>query len=146
MADDNIKDVGFAISTPSQDMLEENARERPGRELTDEDWEVLNDDIGRIENNFLKLLDETLDSARDEGHGGKDGEELIGTAWYDPDNKEQLDFVMERTEWEDSPDIDRDLDVYKGVSELGLDVMGSDARVEFFDVPEEDYEAWEDDN
>ena len=54
MADDNIKDVGFAISTLDEDVIRENAyhyfieENISKRELTDEDWEILNDDIGRL--------------------------------------------------------------------------------------------------
>lgn len=144
MADDNIKNVGFAIITPTEDMMEQDAFEVLGRELTSEDWEdVLPEDIGTIEMNSLGYLQRVIHNARDEGH---DENDLIGTAWYDASNKEQTDFVMERSEHADNAESEYDPkgELYKGLSDIGQSLLADRVRFEFFDVPDEDYEEWED--
>jgi hypothetical protein len=139
--DDNIKNVGFAIKTSDEYVIESNAYEMfDGKELSSKDWEDLNEDIGIIERNVLKYLDEKIQSVSDEGHGSDDA--LIGTAWYDADNSEQVDFVMERSLQAQNTDSDYFPELYEGVSEMGSELV--DVYIEFFDIPDEDYEAWED--
>ena len=149
MDDDNIKSVGFAIITTNEDMIEDNYRERFDEgdfdkpELSDSDWEKLNEDIGQIERNVLAYLSKTIENARDEGHNGNDGA-LTGTAWYDSDKKDQVDFVMSHSIDTDPNEIIWEPEFYKDVSEYGENLI--DVTIEFFDIPEEDYEAWEDED
>ena len=141
--DDNIKDVGFAIVTPHEDLIEDNALDKFDRELTSEDWDTLNGDISKLEGNAFKYLEEKIHSVRDEGH---DENDLVGTAWYDTDNSDMVDFIMgnslqaENTEHEYDP---RGV-FYEGLSEIGKDLLADTVRFEFFDISDEDYEAWED--
>ena len=142
--DDNIKNIGFAIVTLDEHMIEDNAREDLGRELTSKDWEALNEDLSQMENNALIYLKEVIYSARDEGHGSDDS--LIGTAWYDEDNPEHVDFVMSRSLQAENVEHEYDPKgiFYEGLSEDGKSILADTLRIEFFDITDEDYEEWED--
>jgi len=143
MADENIKSVGFAIITPTQDAIEQDAVNILERELTDDDWELINEDIGTLEGNTLEYISDTLEKVRDEGHSG---DELIGTTWYDANNTEQVGFVMSRSEHADNADPEVADAIYEGthdgLSEVGRELLWGQVRIEFFDVPEEDYDEW----
>jgi hypothetical protein len=74
---DDTFDAGFAFSTSSEDSIKDVAEER-GITL---DWDKLNEDNRTIEWNFLRWLERETKGARDEGHGGYNGDELVGTIW-----------------------------------------------------------------
>jgi len=147
MADDNIKDVGFAIVTLDEGTIEDNAQDSLGRELTKDEWEDITKDLSTQEYNALEFIKENIDDARDEGHGGHTGDELIGTAWYDDDDEKQRDFVMFREDSADYPDMNvGETILNKGLSKIGEEVLSDSIDIRFFDIPKEDIEAWEDDN
>ena len=141
--DDNVKSIGFAIVSPTEYDMEQDALDAIGRELTDEDWETLNEDISKLEGNALKYLKEKIYSVRDEGH---DDNDLVGTAWYDADSPEQVDYVMERSQQAEAYEGEDDPKgkLYEGLSEIGKDFLADRTRFEFFDISDEDFEAWED--
>lgn len=138
---DNIKNIGFAIITSDEDAITHNyASNVDGGEINKSEWDQINEDVRQMEINVLSWLRDKLEGARDEGHGN-DGA-LIGTTWYDSENSEQVDFVMSHALQADNFDSDYFNEFYKGLSELGEYTI--DVRIEFFDIPDEDYEAWED--
>ena len=74
-------DCGFAITTTGGYEIKENASDR-GIELTDAQWETINDDIAKIERNVMQGLAKKYGIIfRDEGHDNTD--DLIGTCWID---------------------------------------------------------------
>lgn len=111
-ARDREAEGAFGISTYTQQLIEENARDKfgPGSddpelrkhagpyvtddgEITAEGWEVLNDDVMKLERNAMAWLRKKFHGARDDGHAGGDGEELVGSFWFDPENYEHARLV-----------------------------------------------------
>lgn len=85
--DTQIKDYGFAISTSSQDTIENNAEEIE-IELTDENWQKINDICIQLELDLIDLIKTNYNGVvmmRDEGHDK--GGELIGTISVYADSK-----------------------------------------------------------
>lgn len=156
---------GFAIGTYSEDIIEANAKESYGPEyahpathagsesyemqkaglvdakgqITKKGWEVLNEDVGQLERNSLRWLQKTFEGARDEGHGGYNGDELLGTVWFDLDNPHQVETldigIDERIDMSDSSYGDLANVVWKGVSRFGESVLGG--AIHFFDISDD---------
>lgn len=151
----NEKSCGFAIGTYDERMIEEDARafveehELP-REfekflnangtITPAGWEQINKDVSKIERNAVAWLRKTFVSARDDGHTGN---ELVGSVWYDPSNKDQMELLElaspspgrgERIDFQDRSfgNFSSSMD---GVSRFGQTVIGG--CIVFFDVDEE---------
>lgn len=143
------KTCGFAISTYGQSMIEDMAEERaregeefPGLmtatgEITQKGWDKLGEDISQLEINGLAWLRKNFYNARDEGHDGND--DLIGTLWYSPRSKKQLELlelgVRERVDMSDAGYGDFAKAAFKGVSDFGEAVLGG--QINFFDVKED---------
>ena len=158
---------GFAISTYDERLVEDNARERFGPKYGDKEdraemmeaglvdakgaitpkgWDVLNEDIGRLESNSLAWLRKRFKNARDEGHGGRNGEELIGTFWFDPDDPEQARLISlgvdERIDMNESSYVALADYAWKGVSRFGAAVLGG--QINFFGIDKDVLEEIED--
>jgi hypothetical protein len=158
--------AGFAIGTSDELLIKENALERFGPkwgepedreravqggwvdaegEITTKGWDLLNDDINRIEKNSVSWLDKKFHGARSEGHGDY---ELVGTFWFDPHNPEQANLVylaanngaQERIDMVDWSYGDFTT-AFDGVSWFGGLVL--DGSITFFDVHTEDMEIIE---
>lgn len=159
-------DAGFAIGFYPQDLIEENARDKfedvqynpkfkrealaaglmdNSGQVTQKGWDLLNDDIARIEKNSMAWLRQKFISARDEGHGGHGGEELIGTFWFDPTNPDHAYLVnlaapgAERIDMVDTSYGDLGNTAFDGVSDFGASVLGG--AINFFDIKPEDMET-----
>jgi len=153
--------AGFEIHIDHQGVIEDNARDqfhndpeaRAGRaglvthtgEITARGWDLLNDDIGKIENNALAWLRRKFQHVRADGHSGDDS--LVGSVWFDPYNEEQA-FLIElasqkgRNERIDMIDLsygDLARTAFDGVSDFGANVLGG--AVYFFNVEPEG--VWE---
>jgi hypothetical protein len=170
-------DAGFAIGVYDQGMIESNAdvqfglgrhvdpRDRAWAEeeglfnndsgtkegtITAKGWDLLNDDIAKIEKNAMAWMKRKFLDARDEGHGGHGGEELIGTFWFDPRNADQAQLVdlaadtgrQERIDFVDTSFGDFGDTAFDGVSKFGGLILGG--GITFFDVKPEDMEVVED--
>ena len=145
---------GFAVYTHGEDLIEAAAEERYGRESRDPEdraekvklglvnakgevtkmgWDRINEDVTRLERNAVAWLKKTFGSARDEGHGGHGGEELIGTFWFDPSKLDHAENVYEgvndRIDMSDSSYGGLYRDVWKGVSDFGQSVLGGQVNV-----------------
>ena len=134
--------IGFSIQTSDQRTIEENALER-GIELGDEQWETLNHDIERVEDNAMRWLEETLgEGVYPEGH---DDDSLVGSLYInlrDPKAFSMFSAYMTHEEaWNTSSGTLPD--PYAGTSELGALL---DVSVELFDYAElkADFEQMED--
>ena len=139
-------DIGFAISTPDQRNIEEEAalyaEEYGGSpELTQEEWDQINDGTSQIENRIVAWLSDTFNGATSEGHSD---EELVGSMWVDPENKEQLD-VLRSAEWvskgriiltHSSGSLTKFIDPCEGFPDK-IYYLLMDVRVEFIEIPEE---------
>lgn len=141
------KSCGFAIYTDPQSIIEANAEDKaqefgavPGLvtkdgKITNAGWDQLTQDINRIEGNALGWLKKKFDGARDDGHSG---DELVGSVWYDPTNKDQFELlkmgVKERIDFSDTSygGFTTALD---GVSDFGASVLGG--GIVFYDCDEE---------
>lgn len=165
-------EAGFAVGFDPADVIEENARDRAHRtygdpewfklvkkdvlvdaegEITTKGWELLNEDMSKIERNALSWLKKTFENVRDEGHGGHSGEELIGTFWFDPTDPHQAYLVelatdeggrSERIDMVDLSYGDFAQTAFDGVSRFGGSVLGG--SITFFDVKPEDMEVVQD--
>lgn len=162
--------AGFAIETYDQRTIEENAREKFGPEygepadrdealqldvvdpegaITQRGWDQINDDVERLERNTLAWLRRKFPNGiRDEGHGGHDGNELIGTVWFDPTDLEQADLIdlaadaggsQERIDMVDASYGGLADTAFDGVSWFGGFVLGG--QVTFFSVEPQDMEV-----
>ncbi len=163
-------DAGFAIGFYPQDIIEENARDKfedtrhnpefkrealaaglmdNSGQVTQKGWDLLNNDIARIEKNSMAWLRQKFTSVRDEGHGGHGGDELIGTFWFDPSNPEHARLIelaadtgrQERIDMVDLTYGDLANTALNGVSDFGASVLGG--QITFFAVKPEDMEAIE---
>jgi len=103
--------AGFAIGIYSQEMVEENALEKFGpkvdriyrkqaiidglvdshSQITRKGWELLNDDINKLERNAMAWMRKKFLSAREEGHDRYG--DLTGSFWFDPHNPGQAYLV-----------------------------------------------------
>jgi hypothetical protein len=151
------KSCGFAIYTESEHMISENARSfveehgpseykqflKADGTITKAGWDKLNSDTQKIELNALAWLRKTFLNARDEGHGGYEGTELIGTLFYDPDDKNQMELLelaspspgrSERIDFQDTG-YGNFRTAMNGVSSFGQTMLGG--AIVFFDVDEE---------
>ena len=151
------KSCGFAIYTESEMMISENAQSfveehglppeykkflKADGTITKAGWDKLNNDTRTIEDNALAWLRKTFLNARDEGHGGA-GDELLGTLFYDPDDKTQMELLelaspspgrSERIDFQDTG-FGNFRTAMDGVSSFGQTVLGG--AIVFFDVDEE---------
>lgn len=162
-------EAGFAIGIEPEHIIEDTARDkfedvrhnsefrkktlaaglmdRSGG-ITAKGWDLLNEDIQRIERNSMKWMRQKFRNARDEGHGGH-GEELIGTFWFDPTDPEHAHLVemaadtgkQERIDMVDLSYGDLANTAFDGVSDFGASVLSG--SITFFDVKPEDMEAIE---
>src|SRR5271157_5349543 len=102
----------FNIHTDHQDVIEDNARDKFGSygdpadraqamqggfidangEITPHGWDVLNDDIIKLEGNALKWMRKNFESVRDDGHDSYD-DDLVGAVWYDTTKRKQIDLI-----------------------------------------------------
>ena len=86
--------------------------------------------------NSLAWLRKHFVNARDEGHGGHNGDELIGTFWFDDEDPEQADLVElgmdDRIDMSDSSYGALADYAWKGVSSFGASVLGG--QINFFDI------------
>lgn len=160
--------AGFAIGSDSQDLIEENVRERFGSkygdpkdrarairegwidaqgEITNDGWDLLNDDTAQIERNALAWMSKKFLNARDEGHDKYD--DLVGTFWFDPTDPEQAQLIelaadtgrQERIDVVDASYGDLARTAFKLVSDFGSSVLGG--SITFFGVSPEDMETIE---
>lgn len=87
----------------------------------------------------MTWLRKTFNSARDEGHGGHFGDELIGTFWFDTGKVNQAEMLMmgldDRIDMTDTSFGDLGNTAWKGVSDFGADVLGG--SINFFDIDDE---------
>ncbi|RLI53435.1 MAG: hypothetical protein DRP09_15725 [Candidatus Thorarchaeota archaeon] len=99
-------DAGFAIGTNDERTIEDEVRDdmesRPrdlkkalakgyvtkGGEITKKGWKILGDDMSKAEGNALKWMKKTFEGARGEGHGSDNA--MIGSFWFNPNDKKQL--------------------------------------------------------
>jgi len=159
-------DCGFMIGTADERLIEDNARERYGKEygdqaacrelaklgflaydgtITPKGWEQLNRDIATLEKNALQWLRNTFIWARDDGHHG----DLAGAVGFDPKNAKHAELIdlasstgrSERIDMSDASFGDLALTVWAGVSDFGANVL--DGAITFYDVDEEDRDAIE---
>jgi len=151
------KSCGFAIGIYGEDMIEANANElysddrlsdgderfmtKGGTGINEAGWAQLNKDIPILERNCLDWLKKKFKSARDEGHD-KYGD-LIGSVWYDPADKEQLELLelacpspgrAERIDMHDAGFGDLSYSCWRGVSTFGQAVLSG--SIVFFDCDE----------
>ena len=128
---------GFAIVTDSQDVIEDNFRDRRGREPSDEEWKQINKDVQTVERNAVAYLNKVLGQVRDEGHSDDD---LIGSVWCPWTNKEGLEIIWTNRDEAGHQELSNKESIafFKGVSKVGLDAF--DARFYFFDIESEDME------
>jgi hypothetical protein len=158
--------AGFEIHIDDQGVIEDNARERFGAdygdpearaealraglvddagEITRTGWDLLNEDIRKIEGNALSWLRRKFQHARDDGHGS--GGDLVGSVWFDPYNEEHAYLIelasqkgrSERIDMVDASYGDLANTAFNGVSGFGANVLGG--AIYFFDVQPE--EVWE---
>lgn len=138
-----ILDGWFSISTGEESNIDDRARERFGLEgddperrqdylrknfvdkegsITRKGWDVLSEDVGRLERNALEWLRKILEGATDEGHG--DFGDLIGGFWFDARNPKQLEIVLAGVEHGISEsNFDLDPHAWKGVSDFGISLL-----------------------
>lgn len=91
-------------------------------EVTQKGWDLLNEDIGKLERNVFGWLRKSLDGARDEGHG--DSGDLIGGFWFDAHNPKQLEIVVVGVEnGINESDFDLDLLAWKDLSDFGTAIL-----------------------
>lgn len=140
---------GFAVitTTEADDVEDDAVRDKL---LTKEDikkkspawrkfWDEYSENNLKVERNVEKWLKKTLESARNEGHGSDN--ELVGSCTFNPYKKKQLEFVMSHSRQAEVADPDYETAFYKDVkSDLPMDI-----KIEFFDISDDAYEAWEDD-
>ena len=121
---------GIATAAERAEALAEGVITDAG-ELTEKGWEWLNDDDAKLERAALGWLRANFIGARDEGHGGHGGEELIGTFWVNPRSKKQMALLAAM---ESSDGVDLGLLVpsaWRSLSKLGNALGG---RIFAFDV------------
>lgn len=162
----NKMECGFDIFTIQEDMLTENWEELMDERKDDpelqalydkyankegdisyEGWDRLNEDFITFERNMMKYLEKEYGiTMRDEGHNG---DSLIGTCWLDRSNKNAYDFVMEHHHRHGDGavnDFVTSLPTWdflsQGMSDIGQRFV--DGGVWFFEIDEDEYEAWED--
>lgn len=158
-------EAAFAIGIYHQDHIEENLRERidprygdadlrrewtaagwidKEGELTQKGWDLLNDDIDKLERNSLSWLRRKFQHARDDGHSSTD--ELVGSFWFDPTNPEHAYLIdlassspgsSERIDMSDASFGDLADTAFDGVSDLGGNVLGG--QIVFYGVKPEDW-------
>lgn len=136
-------ECGFSIATSDQHIIEGNAEERDIN-LDSDAWKILTNDSLQIERNVLRWLNKKIGSFKDEGHSG---DELLGSCSIKRKKRKVYDYVMEH--YDDrgearSTDADDEKDFYKGVSDLGSDLI--DVYIRFFDIDEDEWEYWDDNN
>jgi hypothetical protein len=158
--------AGFDIHINDQGVIEDNARDRFGPsygdpearaeatraglvddegEITRAGWDLLNEDIGKLERNALSWLRRKFLHVRDDGHGSADS--LVGSVWFDPYNEEQAFLIelasqkgrSERIDMVDASYGDLANTAFNGVSDFGASVL--DGAIYFFDIEPED--VWE---
>lgn len=151
------KSCGFAISFGSEQMIQSTAHDfveehgvpksfrkfvtKDGK-ITPAGWQKLTEDILKVESNALAWLRKNFLRVRDDGHAG---DELVGSVWYDPADKEQLALIElaspapgrgERIDFKDSSYGGfSDSESFKGVDDFGYQLL--DGFIVFFDVDEE---------
>jgi len=163
-------DAGFAIGVYEQGIIESNADDRFGRSgdpedrkwaeeeglfnsdsgtregtITEKGWDLLNDDVAKIEKNAMVWMKRKFLDARDEGHS----DDLVGTFWFDPKNPDHAQLVdlaadtgrQERIDMVDLSYGDLAHTAFDGVSDFGGMVLGG--GITFFDVKPEDMEVIE---
>ena len=160
--------AGFGISFNDQRTIEDWARDHveddaddrrewtvtglvtPDGDITQKGWDKLGDDMGRVETNSLAWMNKTFISASDQGHGGYDGNELVGTVEFDPDNPDHawlIDLASpspgrnERIDMVDTSFGDLGKTAFDGISNFGASILGG--QIMFYDVKPEDAEAIE---
>jgi hypothetical protein len=131
--DANVEDTfspkyGKVSASERREAIEEGVITKDG-ELTPKGWEWLNDDIRKVEVRVVSWLRDTFEGARDEGHGGHSGEELIGTFWVNPRSKKQMGLLEDMASGE-GIELET-IDVWSGLSKLSNALGG---RLFAFDV------------
>ncbi len=132
--------VGFAIGTSTQEVIDDNFREEFGRDATETDWDTLREDILQIERNAVNFLRRKLGAIRDEGHSDDD---LIGTCWVDWSNRAGLEYVHGYyEEWHPHAlDTETGTALIEGTSRLASVI---DPEISFFNIdPPDDMERLE---
>jgi len=137
--DDREREASFSIGTYDQRLVEENAEDTFGPrhgdpedrrkamragyvdaqgKITEKGWDVLNDDISKLERNSLAWLREKFKVVRDEGHDQHD--DLVGSLWFDLGDETQVGLielgVHERIDMVDTSYGDLGNSVWKGTS------------------------------
>ena len=133
-------DLGFAVTTADQSVIEEWFEESFGREPTEADWETIRADIERVERNADKFLSKKLGhNVRAEGHSG---DELVGSCWVAWDNAEALAYVHGYyQEWHPRcMDTETEEALLEGTSEFACCI---NAEIEFFSIEPDDLERVE---
>lgn len=74
-------DIGFSISLGDEHMIADNFRDSFGRKPDKADWEILSDDVEKLETAIYKQMKHIFPKIREEGHDKND--DLIGTVWLD---------------------------------------------------------------
>jgi hypothetical protein len=162
--------AGFAVSTYSQDLIEENANERfserygdsqarnkalreglirPGSAtsvaITQKGWDLLNKDVLQLERNAMEWLNKVFNRARDEGHDSR--EDLVGTFWFDPTKVQHAMPIYLASDWGASERIDMTDASYGSLARTAfksVSAFGSQilgGQIDFFAVGAED-QAW----
>ena len=119
---------GFAIVTSPENVIADNFQDKFDKEPTNNEWDTINNDITKMENNALRFLKKKLQSANDEGHGSDDS--LVGTCWVEWEDKKACKYVWESRQEKDPWNISNEEDraFFKGVSNLNV----VDCYVEFY--------------
>ena len=141
MDDDPVTAFGFDIAVTQEDVIEQNLRERvdddeelrqqlmdagfvtEDGEITEAGWDQLMEDDQKLEQNMLGWLRDTFNNARDEGHSGDSS--LVGTLWIDLSDKDQVEWAIQGMD-EGIRSYDLSEDVYKGLSEIGVQALDAD--------------------
>lgn len=129
---------GFAINTSDEKVIEDNFRDRRGREPNGKEWEQIGKDLMKIESNAVKYLKKVLGNASDEGHNSSG--DLLGSFWCDWSNKKGLETVFAHHEESDPNELSSEEDsaLFNGVSKEGLD--GVNVSIYFFAIDPDDLE------
>lgn len=134
-----VLDGWFSIGTGHQSDIEDRAREKFGPdgedpeerkvwfrknliddqgEITRKGWDVLVEDMRKLEENALGWLRKNFEGARDEGHDGVG--DLVGGFWFDARNPKQLEVMLVGVEHGiNESDFDLNSNVWKGLSKFG---------------------------
>lgn len=142
----DLVDIGFSISLGDERIIADNFRDSFGRKPDKADWEILSDDVEKLETAIYKQMKHIFPKIREEGHSGDD-DALVGTVWLDS-NKE-YNLVTDRlNDFEDNNngtytiyghnepanDFIMKYHLDKDCSEFVSCLMPS---ISFFEVPEE---------